>query len=476
MEGGRDLDAEYSQSMNSAPPPTLPDQPESGDLHALVPYYQTLLISVMAWIAERYERHPEYPFIDTKIDLMSGEEFGEEDPVRDRGTVYSYIQGRGLEALAGHCRWLRRVESPDAARLVPRLERILRETLGSLQRLRRQNGGHMAFFMTPDGTPFTLDEHGQRRPFVLGAEAPYSLSDLFCSKGMYAAAAYLGDDSVRQEALEYCKRTAEALWDRTFVHDQQPLDPKNPVAPVPGRHSQGPFMLSLGTAALLTDGEGDQEPLELGLALIQHILARHVNLNGARSTFAAGDFWEFIDDTGEPYKSGGAVPSDPGHALEFVGLTLRFVSAAFARPELTNSMRRQLHDAVRHMPLILKQNFENGFRPAPQGICKSFDLVGRRPINADMPWWSLPEAMRAAAYCWRFAQSDADRTGALRVLSACHHAFAHHFVRPELYYNAYQTRDENGQPVHVIPATADADPGYHTGLSIIDMLEIIEHA
>ena len=36
---------------------------------------------------------------------------------------------------------------------------------------------------------------------------------------------------------------------------------------------------------------------------------------------------------------------------------------------------------------------------------------------------------------------------------------------------AVQTVDEEGRPVDVIPATPDADPGYHTGLSIIDFLE-----
>jgi hypothetical protein len=35
---------------------------------------------------------------------------------------------------------------------------------------------------------------------------------------------------------------------------------------------------------------------------------------------------------------------------------------------------------------------------------------------------------------------------------------------------AVQTLDKNGQPVDIIPATPDADPGYHTGLSIIDFL------
>ncbi len=38
---------------------------------------------------------------------------------------------------------------------------------------------------------------------------------------------------------------------------------------------------------------------------------------------------------------------------------------------------------------------------------------------------------------------------------------------------AYQTVNAQGDPVDVIPATSDADPAYHTGLSIIDFIECI---
>ena len=39
---------------------------------------------------------------------------------------------------------------------------------------------------------------------------------------------------------------------------------------------------------------------------------------------------------------------------------------------------------------------------------------------------------------------------------------------------AYQTRDALGKVIKVIPATPDADPGYHTGLSIIDFITILK--
>ncbi len=39
---------------------------------------------------------------------------------------------------------------------------------------------------------------------------------------------------------------------------------------------------------------------------------------------------------------------------------------------------------------------------------------------------------------------------------------------------AVQSRDAKGQSIATIPATPDADPGYHTGLSIIDVLNLID--
>jgi hypothetical protein len=55
----------------------------------------------------------------------------------------------------------------------------------------------------------------------------------------------------------------------------------------------------------------------------------------------------------------------------------------------------------------------------------------------------------------------------------CSNAFVANFVNPGAHLMAYQTVGADGRPVDVIPATSDADPGYHTGLSIIDFLECL---
>jgi mannose/cellobiose epimerase-like protein (N-acyl-D-glucosamine 2-epimerase family) len=125
------------------------------------------------------------------------------------------------------------------------------------------------------------------------------------------------------------------------------------------------------------------------------------------------------------------------------------------------------------LPKVFLRNFQNGWNDRAGGICKSFDLVARKPINSDLPWWELPETMRAAAELLVLFPKTDSRAEILDVLVRCSNAFLGHYVRTDLHLMAWQTRDAQGKPVDAIPGTPDADPGYHTGLSIIDMLACI---
>ncbi|HCR16653.1 MAG TPA: hypothetical protein DIU35_04145, partial [Candidatus Latescibacteria bacterium] len=99
------------------------DDPGRVELDVFVEDYEAMLVEVMKVLADRYERSPDYPFVDTKLDLITGEDFPVEDPIRGRNAVYGWIQGRALEALAGHCRWMSRNNlAPD---LLPRLEQMM---------------------------------------------------------------------------------------------------------------------------------------------------------------------------------------------------------------------------------------------------------------------------------------------------------------------------------------------------------------
>lgn len=171
----------------------------------------------------------------------------------------------------------------------------------------------------------------------------------------------------------------------------------------------------------------------------------------------------------------GMVLSDPGHALEFIGLAARFLSAALSAVSLETRNKQELLEITSLMLPIFRRNFSNGFNLKAEGIVKLMDLVSRQTVNSQMPWWSVPETMRAALGCYEIAHNDADRSFCMKAYSLCHNTFMNNYIvsdSPGLL--AVQTRDENGAIIDSIPAVPDADPGYHTGLSLIDCLEMID--
>ena len=448
----------------------LPESTTVDDLQAAASDYEAICITTMKAIVERYESTAGYPFVDTKLNLISGRDFADDDPIRGKGAIYGWIQGRGLEALAGHARWLRHQQ--EHAGLIERMETMLREVLDNLRLFRQRNAGHICFFMEPDGTPFTLDAHSRPLPFEADTVHPYGFSDLFSSKGMLAAADYLGDHGARSEALDYVNRVEASMWDRTFTTDQIALDPINRVEYKAGAHAHGHLMIQIGATALLVES-GIEGAIERGLRIIEHELTTYVNLDGRIATLQEGDLWENVDDEGQPYlEEDGSIFSDPGHSLEFVGLAAKFIATAEDTSPSPDHAQR-LAAARQCLPTVLERNFDNGYFPGPHGISKGFDLVSRTHVNTDMPWWNLPETIRAAAYCLSQTESETERAMCLRVFRDAHNALRH-YVRPDLHLMAYQTRDAAGQPVDLIPATADADPGYHTGLCLIDTITVTE--
>lgn len=436
-------------------------------LQPLIDQHDRMIRSVLALMVDRYDRRPDDPWLDMKINLITGEDRAADDPLCGYGVINGWIQGRGIEALTGHAQYLR--DFGDGDNLLPRIEAMMRRLLAQLRTARDANGGHLFFFMTPDGQPMACDAAGTPQPAAhLTADSPHNATDMFASKGMYAAALYLGDDDAAAEAKAYVLAVNDAIINRAFVTDQQALDPKNAVRPVPGRHSHGPRMIQIGAAAVMLRYEQSDEALSLGLDHMDYILDHHVNLM-RWDDLEPWDFVEFINDAGEPYREGGKVFCDPGHALEFVGLTLKCTTTARQLGMASDRITRVEESCL---PILLK-NFDSGYQPAGGGVCKLYDLAGREPINTDMPWWSLPETIRAAAYCMSIAETEGDRDAAMKVLTTCHDAFVTNYVKPEMHMQAVQTRDAAGNVVNVIPATPDADPGYHTGLSLIDAVRAL---
>ena len=108
----------------------LPPNPDTSQLQKIVTDYQAIVLSNLQVIIDRCERQPDYHWIDTKLNLITGKDFAVSDPLRGTETVYAWIQGRALEALAGHALWLHHYKNnKEIALLINRIEKILRQVL-----------------------------------------------------------------------------------------------------------------------------------------------------------------------------------------------------------------------------------------------------------------------------------------------------------------------------------------------------------
>jgi mannose/cellobiose epimerase-like protein (N-acyl-D-glucosamine 2-epimerase family) len=284
-------------------------------------------------------------------------------------------------------------------------------------------------------------------------------------------------------ARRYCIDVLAAVWEGRIYNDQVSFDLKNPITLVSGRRSHAPYMLMVPTVSLLyrhEPAEADRtEWFEEGVRLIQYVLNHHVNLPEGSSTrfpdLAPYDFLEYLDTEGKPYtthlEAEECILCDPGHALEFVGLSTTFLTlrarSSLAHTSSPLSIRKgsPIHPSRLGTILyrVFQRNFQNGFREDRGGIVKLFDLKTRRAVNPDMPWWSLPETIRAAWGCRPWGKESV----CMRVLSSCWNALVQNYIGNNPGDFCIQNRNQEGTVTPTIPAVPDVDPLYHTGLPLL---------
>lgn len=405
-----------------------------------------------------------YGWLDTKIDLRTGRDAPSDDPLRGRGAVYGWVQGRGLESLARHEAWLAsQADDPEAAQLRTATRARLARLVEHTESVRRRHG-RLAFLMDTRGFPMRIDA-GKLRADT--AEAGTStLTDLFYVKGLVEAAACLGRDGLMSEAIALGDRVLDDIRADRLRSDQQAFDARNPVGDVAGRRTHAPRMLGLAAATRLLQLTGDKRFDAAASAFMIHLLDRHVAERG-EGTLRAGDFWEFITPGGAPYRAGGVLWSDPGHAIEAAGFALRHLRV------VSGERGSPPPSSVARWTAVALRNFANGFSEQGRGICKAFDLVSRRAVNPQMPWWSLPEAMRAAAEALAWPQEGRVRESLWAMFRGAEGALLNGYIREELSLMATQCLEPDGTIADAIPAVPDADPGYHTNLCLIDVMDLL---
>ncbi len=122
--------------------------------------------------------------------------------------------------------------------LAGRLTDMLAAVTEKMESLRAVNQGRLPFAMHPDGSPFFARESDHA-----------NFSDLFYSKGLFAASRILNRPDLETEAEKLFLFVLNEIEQGLFHTDQQCFDPKNKVSYIPGKFPQGPRMIALGGIA-----------------------------------------------------------------------------------------------------------------------------------------------------------------------------------------------------------------------------------
>ncbi len=393
----------------------------------------------------RHRQRPEWAYLDTKFNPNTGADRGADFYRR----LWGWFLGRGCEGMAGHLAVLdgiAELADGERAELGDLFGRLLANSVAAIDAARKRNSGRVPFCMNLDfqaidaaGHPIELD--GSRR----------GDSDLFCAKGLIAAGRV--EDGLT--LLAECDASIEA---NVFV--DEPVDePKDRIA-------HGARMLIQAVPRLVVgvtdDPTARQAAFDLAARYLGFVIDHHVD----PQTFT---FSETID--AETRERGTMI--DPGHANELVGLGLSAVAAMEAHGS-PDPDRRALLDRVRRvLPRVLVRSMELGFNRARGGIAKAVDNRTGDAINADMPWWNLPETMRAAAHAAAVSEGDL-RGQCLEIYRDCHNAYFSNYLNRANMLFPFQTRcGRTGQVKDVAPAVPEGDPLYHTNLSLLEALEVL---
>jgi len=367
------------------------------------------------------------PFINTKLNSLSLQNYDHSDGLRGPDFIYGWIQGRGLEALILHARYFEGIDQQLSNRLYNAAEALypLLSDLINTQQC-------ASFCYNSSLQPVRHDDpNGQTRQQREVDIATYS--DLFCIKGFIAAATQFAPENLPTH-LSSLQSIVDAIdRDRFLMRESGDLTDAALEEQLP---DFGPRMIALGAAALLHQlGLGDHDTFSERFT--EHILDNHLD-----------------DRRGVLSNEPGGKIANAGHGIEFAGFALDIYRESVNK------------DLANRLSNIISTSFQAGFNG--NGIVTLIDLSTMKPTNTMCPWWSLPETIRAASLAYEATGNPI----LLETWQTAHDAFFTHYWRDDPPI-AYQSLSID-RPVDIVPSTPDLDPGYHTGLSLLGAMQMAE--
>jgi mannose/cellobiose epimerase-like protein (N-acyl-D-glucosamine 2-epimerase family) len=410
--------------------------------------FEAAIVPGCRMLLARHRRRPEWPYVDTKFNPNTGADL----PPAAYDVIHTWMLGRGSEALDEHLRVLDGCESladDERAAIRALFESWIANMTRAMGDIADRYGDRIPFRV--NRALVAVDAAGRLLP--PGAFAP-DAANVFCAKGMMSS---------RDSALQAC---GARLLRAAAVHARRNLPEMSTQTPGVGGVGHGMRMLIQGAAVCFARKARDaalrEEALDMAAVMLGETLDRHYDP-------VTGIFSEYHD----PVTRARGEYLDPGHAAELAGLGLSMIAHLEGSPLATRHAALVVR-ARRDLPALLLRAAAAGYNARHPGMYKGVNNRTGAPINRDMPWWNLPETMRAAVRACAAAETAAAQAQCLEIFRLCHNAYFSRYPNRANWLFPCQTIDgATGQVINVAPAVPEGDPLYHANCAFLDMLDAL---
>jgi hypothetical protein len=435
------------------------------ELAGLLSLLRGIPIPTMEMLVSRYRENKAAPgWIDMKFDPVDGRD---RDGSRDfyrKDRVYGWIQGRGLESLTAHLRWLE---------TMPGFAVLDREELaGTAESLYRKI---MDVCLTPSGINayFVMDPAGNSMGQDFGKDQT-TLAQLFVLRGLMAYAGYRAYKADLKRIVPLLRKAVDASIRGECLDDQIEFGKNGGENFSVTRKGYEGQMISIGACELLFAQTGAEEDLARGIDAIGSALSKHIHKDALPELLMIDAF----DGDGLPIRERGHLTTNPGHTIEFVGLALQFfrhAAGGTGRGGAGARMTRLQEEwgATIEMLCSIAIRYNEMGRAPHGGIVRSVDALTGEILNGNCPWWSSFEAARTFAELYMVTEDEGKKRYCIDQIKSYLGCIERVYRKPSAIGVPVQTVSFSGEVVPIIPATPDIDAGYHTGMPLLDVYEII---
>jgi len=412
--------------------------------------HNTALAPSLKFFLKRHYKQQDFPFLDTKFNPNTGKDL----PTSHYETLYTFCLGRSAEACHQHLEILDQIkglEDNEKEEVRKMLKSILKNTTDALLEILEKNSGRCPFCVTREYKP--IDLNGK---LISLNDDIFSASDIFCAKGLLVS----NDPNKHNRGKKHFLEFIEKIFSNKFVwrYGNDGL-PKKQIRSL---------MLPLGAFSYLfnelSNSKEGREYVDLIFDIFQLAFERHYNIKD-------GFLTDYIDSEGIA-----KFHLNPGHAIELVGLGLQAIEATRESDiKLSEDQKSLFETTEEHLSNILLEAFKLGYNHLNHGMFELVDSRTGRVLNKEMPWWNLPETIRAAVRTLSVVEKQKDKELIREILRIVNNDYFIYYPNPDLYLFPFRTRNGlTGEVVDKMPTVPEADPLYHSNLSFIDTLSVLE--